>query len=551
MTKSLKIMQQLKRIVLAYTLLIISIYWTMPVFNYGFWGVPFYFLLAILIYIVFSNKISVQTTGKNQQKINFNTSIPKAFYVVIGVIVVYMTLVPVVTSWSLFHHQSYRNLLGKVEIGKKFSDHMEPISIKNIRVVDEELASILGDKVLGAQPALGSQVILGEFTIQKVKEELYWVAPLEHSGFFKWNKNKQGTPGYVMVNATNERDVKLVENVNGKAVKIKYQPNAFFNDNLERHIYFHGYMTHGLTDYSFEIDDQGNPFWVVTKFTKKIGFYGSDATSVLVVNATTGQINEYNINKTPDWIDRLQPEKFIEEQINDWGEYVHGYWNFSSEGKLQITENLTLVYGEDNKSYWYTGLTSVGADESTVGFILIDTRTKKAVWYKQSGATETAAMGSAEGKVQEKGYTATIPTPYNINNIPTYVMTLKDDGGLVKMYAMVSIQDYTIVGVGNSLQETLMSFKNAFNASGNKFSASTQSNKITVKSVVNRINSDVKNGNSFYYFTLAGNKNIFIGSTQISNEIPLTSIGDSVEIVFENDSEQMIGVSGFKNISLK
>lgn len=544
-------MQQLKRLVLAYSLLISSLYWTMPVFNYGFWGVPFYLLVAILIYLLFSNKISIQTKGKNQQKIDFNSTIPKGFFYIIAIIILYMTVVPIVTSWSLFHNQSYRNLLGKVEIGKKFSDHMEPISIKNIRVVDEELASILGDKVLGAQPALGSQVILGEFTIQKVKEELYWVAPLEHSGFFKWNKNKQGTPGYVMVNATNERDVKLVENVNGKAVKIKYQPNAFFNDNLARHIYFHGYMTHGLTDYSFEIDDQGNPFWVVTKFTKKIGFYGSDATSVLVVNATTGQITEYTINNTPDWIDRLQPEQFIKEQINDWGEFVHGYWNFSNEGKLQITEDLTLVYGDDNKSYWYTGLTSVGADESTVGFILIDTRTKKAVWYRQSGATETAAMGSAEGKVQEKGYTATIPTPYNINNIPTYVMTLKDDGGLVKMYAMVSIQDYTIVGVGNSLQETLMSFKNAFNASGNKFSASTQSNKITVKSVVNRINSDVKNGNSFYYFTLAGNKNIFIGSTQISNEIPLTAVGDSVEIVFENDSEQLIGVSGFKNISLK
>jgi hypothetical protein len=247
----------------------------------------------------------------------------------------------------------------------------------------------------------------------------------------------------------------------------------------------------------------------------------------------------------------MQPQKFIEKQLNDWGEYINGYWNFSNEGKLQITEELTLVYGEDNKSYWYTGLTSVGSDESTVGFILVDTRTKKAVWYKQSGATETAAMGSAEGKVQEKGYIATIPTPYNINNIPTYVMTLKDNGGLVKMYAMVSIQDYTIVGVGNSLQETLMAYKNAFNATGNKFSTSTKSNKITVKSIVSRINSDVKNGNSFYYFTIHGNENIFIGSTQISNHIPITMIGDSIEIIYEEDTEKLIGISSFKNLQIK
>jgi hypothetical protein len=538
----------MKKIVLAYLVLFASLYWTMPVVNFGFWGLPFYLIIAILIYLIFSNKIAFKVEGNKNQKIRYNVNIHKGFYYAIGLILCYMTVVPVVTSWSLFHNQSYRNLIGKVEIGKNFSDHMEPISIKNIRVVDQELAAILGDKVLGAQPALGSQVNLGEFTIQKVKDELYWVAPLEHSGFFKWNKNKQGTPGYVMVNATNERDVKLVEQVNGKNIKIKYQPNAYFQDNLERHIYFNGYMTNGFTDFSFEIDDQGNPYWVVTKFSKKIGFYGSDATSVLVVNATTGQINEYGLNQVPDWIDRMQPQQFIEEQLNDWGEYINGYWNFSNEGKLQITEGLTLVYGEDNKSYWYTGLTSVGSDESTVGFILVDTRTKKAVWYKQSGATETAAMGSAEGKVQEKGYTATIPTPYNINNIPTYVMTLKDDGGLVKMYAMVSIQDYTIVGVGNSLQETLMAYKNAFNATGNKFSTSTKSNKKTVKSIVSRINSDVKNGNSFYYFTLQGNENIFIGSTQISNDIPITLIGDSVEIIYEEDTEKLIGVSSFKNL---
>lgn len=535
----------------AYLILIISVYWTMPVINFGFWGLPIYLLALIFIYLILGKKVTLKLEGNQNQKIRYNININKGFYYVIGGILIYMIIVPILTSWSLFHNQSYRNLIGKVEIGKTFSDHLEPISIKNIRVVDQELASILGDKVLGSKPALGSQVNLGEFTIQKVNDELYWVAPLEHSGFFKWNKNKQGTPGYVMVNATNERDVKLVEKINGTEIKIKYQPNAYFQDNLERHIYFHGYMTSGFTDFSFEIDDKGNPYWVVTKFSKKIGFYGSDATGVLVVNATTGMIKEYSMKNIPEWIDRMQPQKFIEEQLNDWGEYINGYWNFSNEGKLQITEELTLVYGEDNKSYWYTGLTSVGTDESTVGFMLVDTRTKKAVWYKQSGATETAAMGSAEGKVQEKKYTATIPTPYNINNIPTYVMTLKDDGGLVKMYAMVSIQDYTIVGVGNSLQETLMAYKNAFNATGNKFSTSTKSNKLTVKSIISRINSDVKNGNSFYYFTIQGNNNIFIGSTQISNDIPITMIGDSVEIIYEEDTEKLIGVSSFKNLQIK
>jgi hypothetical protein len=428
---------------------------------------------------------------------------------------------------------------------------MAPISLDKIRVVDQSLAQLLGDKVLGSQPALGSQVVLGTFTIQKVKDQLYWVAPLLHSGFFKWQQNQEGTNGYVMVNATNERDVRLVQEVNGKKIRIKYQPEAYFMDYLERYLYFHGYWNVGLTDYSFEIDDDGNPYWVVTKYKKTIGFDGEDATGVVIVDAATGNIKEYSIANTPAWVDRIQPEEFIDAQLNDWGNYVKGFWNFSNNEKLQATESVSLVYGEDNNIYWYTGLTSVGADESTVGFVLINTRTKKATWYKQSGATETAAQNSAIGKVQEKGYSASLPIPYNINNIPTYVMTLKDKSGLVKMFAMVAIEDYTIVGVGNTLTEALMSYKSGFNMAGNRINAKSRTSKLTVKSVITRINGDIKNGNTYYYFTLKNAPRIFIGSSQISNQLPITTIGDSVEVSFDNDNQDIIDVSTFKNKSIR
>jgi len=357
----------------------------------------------------------------------------------------------------------------------------------------------------------------------------------------------QGTNGYVMVNACNERDVKLVQEINGKKVYVKYQPEAYFFDNLERYLYFHGYWKVPLTDYSFEIDDAGTPYWVVTKYKKTIGFAGEEAQGVVLVNAQTGDIKEYSINNTPAWVDRIQPGGFIETQLNNWGDYVRGYWNFSNESKLRITESVSLVYGDDNNAYWYTGLTSVGADESTVGFVLVNTRTKKAVWYKQSGATESAAQNSAKGKVQEKGFSASMPIPYNINNIPTYVMTLKDNGGLVKMYAMVAIEDYTIVGVGNTLQEALMAYKNAFNQSGNKISTKSKTEKNMIKSIITRINGDVKNGNTYYYFTLKNFPKIFIGSSQISNDFPITNLGDSVYITFDNDNQDVIDISSFKN----
>ena len=523
-------------------------YNSLPVINYGFTGFAFILLLLLVIGILFSAGLTISQQTK-QVKIVSKPN--KILFVLVGVLLVYCVALPFVTSLKMFRSDSYQKLIGEVKNGQKITNHIAPISIDKIRVVDEELAHLLGEKILGSQPALGSQVELGDFCIQKVNNNLYWVAPLLHSGFLKWFNNQEGTAGYVMVSATNERDVKLVQSVGGENIKIKYQQGAYFQSDIHRHVYFNGNATVGLADFSFEIDDAGNPFWIVTKYVKKIGFSGKDAVGVVVVDAQSGAINEYSIAKTPKWVDRIQPLDFIENQLNDWGEYVHGYWNFSNQDKLQITEGMTLVYGKDNKSYWYTGLTSVGKEESAVGFVLVDTRTKETTFYKQSGATEYAAQSSAQGKVQEKGYKASLPIPYIINNIPTYVMTLKDNGGLVKMFAMVAISDYTIVGVGNTMRETLTSFKNVYNMADNKINPNSLSNKKLLKSVVTRIQNDVKNGNSFYYFKVKDYPNIFVGSSQISNQLPVTIVGDSVNISFDVDLEEVIDISSFENINLK
>lgn len=541
-------MKKLFPILLVILITVFFFYVSLPVLSYGFSGITILFLiLAALLFFTFSS-FTLSSDGKTFKPVKVFWKIPS---LLIGIAVFYAFVLPFFTSHPIFRNQDYRNLIGKVANGDKLSNHIEPISIHEIRVVDEDLAYLLGEKILGSQPALGSQAHLGEFFIQKVNGKLYWIAPLVHSGFFKWLNNTEGTTGYVMVSATNERDVKLVQEVNGKPIKLKYQDEAYFQSDMYRYLYFNGYNTVGLADFTFEIDETGTPFWVATKYKKEIGFSGNNATGVVVLNPQTGDIKEYNIKNTPAWVDRIQPISFIKEQLTDWGEYVKGYWNFSNENKLQITEDLTLVYGNDNKSYWYTGITSVGKDESAVGFILVDTRTKETTFYKQSGATEYAAQSSAQGKVQEKGFVASLPIPYNINNIPTYVMTLKDKGGLVKMYAMVSIADYTIVGTGNTMREALTAYKTAFNSSGNKINPDSKSTKKVIESVVVRIQNDVKNGNSFYYFMVKDYPNIFVGSSQISNQLPLTTVGDFVKISFDIDNEEIIDVSNFENVSLK
>ncbi|QEE48299.1 hypothetical protein FUA48_01515 [Flavobacterium alkalisoli] len=521
-------------------------YLALPVINYRFTG----FAVILIFLILLLNLLTAKAyTTNNKLKFKFG-SLQKILFRIVPILLIYVIVLPFVTSAPIFYNQSYRELIGEVKIGNEMANHIAPIAINKVRVVDEKLASLLGEKIIGSDPALGSKSELGEFFIQKVGDDLFWVAPLLHSGFFKWLNNTEGTDGYVMVSATNERDVRLVQNLDGKDIKIKYQPEAFFGSRVDRHAYFNGYATTGLTDFTFEVDDAGKPFWVATKYKKRVGFSGNDADGVVVIDAQTGDLKEYGIADTPAWIDRIQPISFVIDQLSDWGEYVHGYWNWSNEDKLMITEDLTLVYGKDGRPYWYTGVSSVGKDESAVGFVLVDTRTKETTFYKQSGATEYAAQKSAEGKVQEKRYHASLPVPYTINGIPTYVMTLKDGGGLVKMYAMVAIGDYTIVGVGNTMSEALMAYKNVYNMSGNRINPDAVDTRTNLSTTVTRIQSDIKNGNSFYYFTVNGSPKIFIASSQLSNELPVTKEGDSISISFDNDVEDVINVSTFDNLKL-
>ncbi|WP_417352989.1 hypothetical protein [Flavobacterium alkalisoli] len=521
-------------------------YLALPVINYRFTG----FAVILIFLILLLNLLTAKAyTSNNKLKFKFG-SLQKILFRIIPILLIYVMVVPFVTSAPIFYNQSYRELIGEVKTGNEMANHIAPIAINKVRVVDEELASLLGEKIIGSDPALGSKSELGEFFIQKVGDDLFWVAPLLHSGFFKWLNNTEGTDGYVMVSATNERDVRLVQHLDGKDIKIKYQPEAFFGSRVDRHAYFNGYASTGLTNFTFEVDDEGKPFWVATKYEKKVGFSGNDADGVVVIDAQTGDLKEYSIADAPAWIDRIQPISFVIDQLSDWGEYVHGYWNWSNEDKLMITEDLTLVYGKDGRPYWYTGVSSVGKDESAVGFVLVDTRTKETTFYKQSGATEYAAQKSAEGKVQEKRYHASLPVPYTINGIPTYVMTLKDGGGLVKMYAMVAIGDYTIVGVGNTMSEALMAYKNVYNMSGNRINPDAVDTRTNLSTTVTRIQSDIKNGNSFYYFTVNGSPKIFIGSSQLSNELPVTKEGDSISISFDNDVEDVINVSTFDNLKL-
>ncbi len=445
-------------------------------------------------------------------------------------------------SSVLFHVNTYKNQMPEAEV-REFSSDLQPIDVSQLPVVDADLAALLADKKLGERPSLGSQVMLGEPTIQKVDGKLVWVVPLEHSGFFKWFSNIEGTPGYIVVSATNPRDVEYVDNF-----LIKYQPNAYLLDNLERHIRFSGGFFKGITDYSFEINDEGVPFWVITTYKNLTGIRLPEADGVMIINATTGQSTRYSLSNVPGWVDRVQPVDFVMTQIDNRGNYINGLFNFSHRGKFQTSEGSAIVYNND-RCYLYTGLTSVGTDESTIGFMLVDMITKTPYRYQISGATEYAAQQSAEGKVQNLQYYASFPLITNVDGQAAYFMTLKDDARLIKQYAFVSVADYTTVGTGDTIADAIASFRSAVKASGGSSSIDTSGEKETLTGVIDRISSEISDGNTIYYIILSNRPNkIFMSVADLSPELSLSVEGDTVALTFVKTEKSLIDLVEFDNL---
>ena len=508
-------------------------------FTSGFTTLILFFVLAGIIDMMLDRGAKASKLAKNN-------------FIIALILLALVIVVPFFITTPILHASAYKNLIGEVT-ESEFTEDVSPVNVNDIRIVDEGMAMKLGEKKIGEIPAIGSVSQLGTFHIQSVNGELYWVAPLVHRDIIKWITNLDGTDGYVMVSATDPQDVRLVQSLDGKPIKIKYQPEAYFLQDLHRYLYLKGIVNYGMTEFTLEIDDNGRPYWVVTLYDHKVGFSGSDAVGVAILDAQTGDLNVYDIENTPKWVDRIQPESLVINQIKDWGLYVKGFINsvFSEEGVLVPTEGASLVYGNDGKSYWYTGITSSGGDESTVGFMLVDSRTKEAKLYMQTGATETAAMTSAEGKVQEKNYEATFPVMYNIYGTPTYVCALKDKAGLVKSVAFISVEDYSVLGVGDNKKDALAAYKDALESDGEDLKFETDTDDVVLNDKIQRISADVQGGATTYYFTLQDNsKFIFKGTSKVSNELPLTNVGDNVVVTYTKTDATTINITKFENNSI-
>ncbi len=512
-----------------------------PIYGEGlsFWSFMIsVFSIALLIFGSKEKNVVYQQDGM----IRYNVPKKSRIYLIVAAVPWAILILAGIYSSVLFHVNTYKNQMPASEV-REFSSDLQPIDVNQLPVVDTELAALLADKKLGEKPALGSQVTLGDPTIQQVNGKLVWVVPLEHSGFFKWLSSTEGTPGYILVSATNPRDVTYVEDF-----LIKYQPNAYLFDKLERHVRFSGGFFKGLTDYSFEIDDDGVPFWVITTYKNLTGIALPEADGVIIINATTGETTRYSMDNVPEWVDRVQPVDFVMTQIDNRGNYIRGLFNFSNKDKFQTSEGSAIVYNND-RCYLYTGLTSVGADESTIGFMLVDMVTKTPYLYQISGATEYAAQQSAEGKVQHLNYVASFPLITNVDGQAAYFMTLKDYGGLIKQYAFVSVSDYTSVGVGENITDAISNFRSVITYSGGSGSINTSGEQETLQSEIDRISSEISGGNTIYYIILTEQPDkIFTAVADLSPELALSIEGDSVELTYVKTDNTVIDITSYDNL---
>lgn len=466
---------------------------------------------------------------------------PKLSAVIIAVpwilIVVVMILCSVFFQWK-----AYRDQLGEPEI-KKFDNEVQAIDVAQIPIVDENLALQLAQKKLGERPALGSQVALYSATIQMVDGELVWVVPLYHSGFFKWLANLSGTPGYIVVSATNTNDVRYVE-----GYKIKYHPGSYLLFDITRKVRFGPGLMTGITDYSFELDDEGQPYWAISTYKNSRGFSLPEADGIILLNATTGQMDRYGMDEVPEWVDRVQPEDFVLAQIANRGNYVHGIFNFANKDKYRPSEGHNIVYN-NGRCYLFTGLTSVGADDSAIGFIMVDMVTKEPIMYEMSGATEEAAQRSAEGRVQDLKYRATFPIILNIDSQPTYFMTLKDNIGLIKQYAFVSVTNYSTVGTGESVSAAMRDYENKLRSDGVTTIGKLGGVVEQLEGTILRISGEYSGGNTVYKFLLSEKPDIlFIAESTAGAELALTQPNDKVQVEYSLSSDGTAEVTSFDNL---
>lgn len=530
-----------KKIILSVVVLLFAFiyyYIKLPAINIhskGFWG--FCIFVSALIFVL---------SGLSAFRLGFKDNVQKPFgfdrsqllgwrkvvsclFLGIAVVLIIIYLGGTVLSSTFVNAGKYHDLI-QIESGK-FDEDIEQISYSEIPLLDKDSAALVGNRKMGTMVEYVSQFeVTQDYTQINYKGKPVRVTPLQYGNWLKWFTNmREGIPAYICIDMAtqNAECVKLKEGM-------KYTENDYFNRNIYRYLRFR-YPTYIFDKLNFELDEQGNPVYICPVKDYTIGLFGGEKISkVVIVNAVTGEHKLYGVEEVPRWVDRVYSADLLVDYYNYYGTLKHGFWNsvLSQKDCMKTTDGYNYIALDDD--VWvYTGVTSVGKDQSNVGFVLMNQRTGKTKYYQISGATEKSAMSSAEGKVQNLKYTATFPLLMNIAGKPTYFTCLKDGAGLVKQYAMVNVEKYTVVAIGSTVAACEEDYIQQLKENG---VAEVKEDKIELKSVsgkIQRMTQAVVEGNSHFYLLLEGNDAIFDASVTNVMDIVRYQIGDMITMEYK------------------
>ncbi|MBR2377553.1 MAG: hypothetical protein IKA85_07300 [Clostridia bacterium] len=435
--------------------LFLVFYVTLPAINFaseGFWAYLTFALILCVLPFIF--KKTTTYSQEYQRPVTVAKLNPLALIVALPIII---SIIGGIFSSSFFFAKTYSSVIDVKEA--VFEEDMpETDNVTNIALMDTASAQIVGERTLGDLSDVVSQYEISETYNQiNYKKTPKKVASLEYAGFFKWLGNKsKGIPGYVSVDPVSVNSAEYIE----FKKPIYYTESAYFSKDLMRKLRF-SYPTKILGEPHFELDDDDNPYYIVACYKPNVFMFGAkDVSEVIIFNPCDGSSVKYPIGNVPSWVDIVYDGYLASEKYNWQGMYSGGWLNsvIGQKGCKQTTDDFGYLILEDDVWY-FTGVTSVNNDESNIGFILSNARTGEYKYYPVIGAEEYSAMGAAEGEVQEKGYKASFPALINVKGEATYIMVLKDDNGLVKLYALVNVKSYGIVATGTTQQKAMDAYK--------------------------------------------------------------------------------------------
>lgn len=502
--------------ILLIVVLLVAYWWFHPPINVHSTDTWLFVAVFVLLPLFVFWRAKSRTYETGNSKVDPSRTKAKAFKVAswVPAVIALVGVLGAVASLSIFpgNAAKYANVLQTQDAD--FAQDIQQVDYSEIPIIDRDSAALLGNRAMGNIPEYVSQFeIAGTYSQINYQGTPVRVSPLGYADLFKWLTNRQqGIPAYALVDMTTQ-DAQIVKLGDRSIFYSRSEPLA---RNIDRYVQLK-YPFYMFDEKSFEIDEDGQPWWICPVQTRTIGLFGGTTIErVVMVNATTGECTDLAIDDVPQWVDRAYPAELLIQQYNWSGKYQDGWLNswLGQKNVVQTTPgtdgNVGYNYIAKDDDVWvYTGVTSATADNSIVGFVLVNQRTAESHYYPVAGATEESAMQSAEGAVQNLRYSATFPILINVSEQPTYFMALKDNAGTVKKFAMVDIQHYQNVATGDTVAETQKSYQAMLATSGALSTDAAEANMEEATGVIRSMTQAVMDGNSHFYVTLDGVDGIF------------------------------------------